>query len=231
MTAAMEPTVTAGGRGSPYCGAKLRQAREDGRETCTLARGFKTSHPGFGNCHLHGGATPAGVAAAERERTEQLLADARLVYGLPLDIEPADALLGLVRTAAGAVAWLGRQVAQLPAEKVTTVNGKTHPLVEQYLEERKHLASVAKTALDAGIAEREIRLQEAQGRLFVRLVEGALRQLDALAMTRLIEHLPGHEQEPMRHRMEGVRLLDPLDEEVRAVVSAQLRELGPGEAA
>lgn len=173
---AMEPAGPASGRGS-VCGARLRQERDDGRETCTLARGFKTSHPGFGNCHLHGGATKSGVAAAERERAEQALADAKLTYGLPIDVEPGEALLGLVRTAAGVCAWLGRQVAVLDAEKVTTVDGRTHPLVALYLDERKHLAQVSKDALAAGIAERRIRIEEELGGRLVTFVEGLLVRL------------------------------------------------------
>lgn len=34
---------------------------------CGNPAGYKTDHLGFGRCHLHGGATPNGVKAAEKE--------------------------------------------------------------------------------------------------------------------------------------------------------------------
>lgn len=157
------------------CGRQKRQG-EPG-DLCTQAAGWGTSHPGWGACKLHSGSTQSGTAAAERERAEWLLEDARQTYGMPLDVDPADALLALVHTAAGAVAWLGRRVAELEQGKVTTVDGKTHPLVALYLEERKELAKVSKSALDAGIAERMVRLSERQGAALVALLEGFARAL------------------------------------------------------
>lgn len=191
------------GHGTVLCGARLKQERADGRTTCGNAAGFKTSHPGVGTCHLHAGSTPSGVAAAERERAEQALELAVRTYGIPLDVEPGEALLGLVRTAAGVVAWLGRQVADLEAARVTTVDGKTHPLVGLYLDERKHLAQVAKDTLAAGVAERRVQLEEAQGRLLVVFVERLIRRLG----------------------------LDPMDAGVREIVRVELAAIEGGAAA
>jgi hypothetical protein len=42
---------------SPLCDARKRQPRYPG-ETCARPSGWGTSHPGFGRCKLHGGATP-----------------------------------------------------------------------------------------------------------------------------------------------------------------------------
>lgn len=173
---AMDAVETVSGHDGAVCGARLKQEREDGRETCTQPAGWGTEHVGFGTCKLHGGTTPSHIAAAQREQVERALLDAKRTYGLPLDVEPGDALLGLVRTAAGIVAWLGLQVAQLPNDGVTG-DGKAHPLVGLYLDERKHLAQVAKDTLAAGVAERRVRLEEAQGRLLVGFVERLIRRL------------------------------------------------------
>lgn len=158
------------------CGGQLKQPKADGRTTCDLPAGYDTPHPGIGRCKFHAGSTPSHVAAAERERVEQQLEIARTTYGLPLDVEPGEALLGLVRTAAGICAWLGLQVASLPNDGVTA-DGRTHPLVSLYLDERRHLAQVSRDTLAAGVAERRVRLEEAQGRLLVEFVERLLRRL------------------------------------------------------
>lgn len=197
---AVTPGPRADGHDGALCGATLKQDREDGRETCTQVAGWGTSHVGFGTCKLHGGTTPNHIAAAERQRVGQALVDAQRTYGFPLEVEPGDALLGLVRTAAGIVAWLGLQVAQLDNDGVTA-DGRTHPLVGLYLDERKHLAQVSRDTLAAGVAERRVRLEEAQGRLLVGFVERLIRQL-------------GH---------------DPMDPGVRELVREELAAIETGE--
>jgi hypothetical protein len=148
-------------------------------------------------------------AAAERRLAEQHAAALASTYGLPIDVEPGDALLGEVRRTAGVVAWLESQIAQFDAEQVTTgAAGRTHPLVATFLEERKHLVRVSKDTLDAGIAERRVRLEEEQGRLLVGLIERIIRRLDELVLTRT-----------------GRRLLDPMDPKVRELVHLELAAL------
>lgn len=200
--APMEVVPVVAGHDGPLCGARLKQEREDGRETCTQTAGWGTEHVGFGTCKLHGGNTPSHIAAAERERVEAQLAAAQKTYGLPLDVEPGEALLGLVRTAAGICAWLGMQVARLERDGLTP-DGRRHPLVDLYLDERRHLAQVSKDTLAAGVAERRVRLEEAQGQLLVGFVERLLRRL-------------GH---------------DPMDPAVREAVREELTAIEGGQAA
>lgn len=197
---AMGPDVPAAGHDAGLCGGRLKQAREDGRTTCTKPAGYDTPHPGIGRCKFHGGSTPNHVVSAERQQAEAAVDVARQTYGIPLDVEPGDALLGLVRTAAGIVAWLGLQVAELPNDGVTE-EGRTHPLVSLYLDERKHLAQVAKDTLAAGVAERRVRLEEAQGRLLVGFVERLIRRLGR----------------------------DPMDPEVRELVREELAAIESGD--
>lgn len=184
------------------CGATLKQTRADGRTTCTQPAGWDTPHPGIGSCKLHGGSTPNHVAGAERIKAEQAVLRAQQTYGLPVDVEPGEALLGLVRVAAGVVGWLGAQVAQLDLGDLTA-EGRTHPLVALYLEERKHLAQVSRDTLAAGVAERRVRLEEAQGQLLVGLLERVIRRLGA----------------------------DPMDPEVREIVREELVAIEGGQAA
>ena len=190
------------GHDDGLCGARLKQAREDGRQSCTQAAGWGTDHVGVGRCKLHGGSTPNHIAAAARIQAEQALLRAQQTYGLPVDVEPGEALLGLVRVAAGIVAWLGAQISQLQVEDLT-VDGRAHPLVSLYLEERKHLTQVSKDTLAAGVAERRVRLEEAQGQLLVGLLERIIRRLGA----------------------------DPMDPAVRDIVREELTAIEAGQAA
>ena len=49
-----------------WCGAKKHQSEG----TCQLPPGWGTDHPGYGNCKLHGGSTPAGKTSAARRRVQ-----------------------------------------------------------------------------------------------------------------------------------------------------------------
>lgn len=169
----MSDPVAAPAAGGPHGGRRLcgsRTKQEESAPTCGQWAGWGTSHPGYGECKLHGGGTPNGRLAAERQKAEEALEDARTTYGLPVDVDPGEALLQLVHTSAGAVAWLGRRVAELDHDRVTTVDGKTHPLVQLYLDERKELARVSKDTLAAGVAERQAQLAEDHARLLGQLM-------------------------------------------------------------
>jgi hypothetical protein len=134
-------------------------------------------------------------------------------YGLPREVDPAVALLEEVHRSAGHVEWLKAKVAELDeadlvwgvVEEVdkgageftgTDITSAAKPNVwlELYQQERKHLTAVCKTALAAGIAERQVRLAEQQGALIVGVIQ---RILDDLALTaeqkaRVPEVVPRH---------------------------------------
>lgn len=67
-------------------------------------------------CRLHGGRAPQVVAAAERRVQEAEARRTAATYGLPIDIDPLDALIGELARTAGHVAWLGQLVASLHHE-------------------------------------------------------------------------------------------------------------------
>jgi hypothetical protein len=163
---------------------------------------------------LHGGSTPNHVVAA---RTEQARRDV-VTYGLPLDVDPATALLQEVHRTAGHVAWLGAKVAELEAEDLvwgttqqvdrgstefggtdTTQAAKVSIWLQLYQAERKHLAAVARSAIDAGCNERLVRLAEQQGaqlaevirRVADRLLDGAAELVGDEAAGRVRQAWPG----------------------------------------
>ena len=172
---------------SPMCGGKNRQGKP-----CGNAAGYKTDHPGAGNCHFHGGSSPNG----RKHATEEAARRAVVTYGLPRDISPSDALLEEVRYTAGHVAWLREKVAELEdsdlvwgvIEQVdrgsgefagidTTEAAKPNVWLELYYRERKHLVDVTKAAISAGIEERRVKLAEQQGAILVGVIRAILDDL------------------------------------------------------
>lgn len=169
------------------CSATSKQTGERCRASCD---------PGATVCRVHGGATAAAKAAAQRRVQDGEARAAVATYGLPVDIEPMDALLQELRRTAGHVAWLGSLIASLPHEDVAddemrlvkhAGSGLVQVLpgagggitvapsvwVGLYQAERKHLVDVSATLVKLGFAEREVRILEFQASAFV----GALRSI------------------------------------------------------
>jgi hypothetical protein len=176
-----------GHEGGPRCGGTNRQ-----HQPCGNSAGYKTDHPGSGNCAFHGGSTPSGKTAAMMARATEAVQ----TYGLPRDISPTDALLEEVRYSAGHVAWLREMVQSFEAgdlvwgktEEVARAGGEfpgtdtTHAAtpniwLELYYRERKHLLDVTKAAIAVGIEERRVRLAEAQGAVVADVIRRILARL------------------------------------------------------
>jgi hypothetical protein len=172
---------------TPKCGGKNRQGKP-----CGNSAGYKTDHPGSGNCHFHGGSSPNGRKHAMEEQARKAVE----TYGLPRDISPTDALLEEVRYSAGHVAWLRAKVAELEAQDLvwgvteevdknasefagtdTTRAAAVNMWLELYFRERKHLLDLTKTAISVGIEERRVRLAEAQGSLMNDVIRRILARL------------------------------------------------------
>lgn len=155
------PTIVNPGVG---CGARTKRSGEP----CRHGAGMRTDHPGAGRCWLHGGRTPSGKAHADREAAQQQLTK----LGIPIQVDPIQALLQEVCEAAGNVAFLRQQVQELDAKSVAS-----SAMVVLYNEERERLAKVAKAAVDAGIADRQVRLAEQQAMTLVHVVRVVLSRL------------------------------------------------------
>jgi hypothetical protein len=142
---------------------------------------------------MHGGGAPQVRAAAERRLAAEEARLAVVTYGLPRDIDPADALLEEVCRTAGHVAWLEQRVRELSPEEIvwgraeevekgssefpgtdTTQRAAPNVWVVLYREERKHLVDVCATAIKIGIEERRVRLAERQGALLADVIRRLL---------------------------------------------------------
>lgn len=171
------------------CGAK----KTDGSGTCKHPAGWGTPHNGRGRCKWHGGSTPTHVKAAETE----VALEAVELFGLPREIEPADALLEEVHRSAGLVGYYEQRIRERldEANPDALVFGVTKDTADTegarkierravpsawlalYRTERKHLVDVCRVAIAAGIAERQVQLAEQQGMLIAQVIRGVLEDL------------------------------------------------------
>ncbi|HEY7598388.1 MAG TPA: hypothetical protein VH741_00555 [Candidatus Limnocylindrales bacterium] len=176
-----------------HCGARRRSDDRNGDgvrgQPCRKPAGWGTDHNGIGRCKLHGGLGLGARQQAERIAIERRARVALQRLGQSIEIEPAEALLNLVGEAAANVAYLASEVGSLGSltaiPQVMTRAGEViddgeyiRAIVRLYNEERDRLARTAKAALNAGVAERQVRLAEAHGRELVRIVVAVLGRLD-----------------------------------------------------
>lgn len=104
------------------------------------------------------------MAAAVEQVTTQIH-----TFGSAVEIDPGHALLQEVHRSAGHVAWLNVQLEQSSPSCLAD-----NALVGLYRKEREHLVRTCKAALDVGIAEREVRFAEDQGRFIATVLLAAL---------------------------------------------------------
>lgn len=150
-------------------------------------------------CRSHGGKSPNGMAAAERHLSTERAAAAVVTYGLPVDIDPHDALMEEIARTAGHVRWLAEMVQEIQPDAL--IWGKSGTETHQstgfqagqyasvshaaapniwltlYQSERTHLVNVCKAAIGAGIEERRVRLAEGMGALLANVIESILEDL------------------------------------------------------
>lgn len=147
-----------------HCGRQTNE-KFNGGKPCRQRAGFRTEHPGVGACWLHGGNTPVGKKHAAREAAERAIAKlGRPVSGDPISAlqEAVDAARGLY---VGAEAMLREQVAQEQLDL-----GRLEVWLKVYGEAIDRLAKVAKAAVEANVAERKARVDEAMAEVIERLL-------------------------------------------------------------
>lgn len=182
-------------------GMKCEAKKTDGSgEKCRQPAGAGTDHVGWGRCKFHGGSTSGGkMAAAKEEYRERFLGD-------EVAIEPTEAILEEIRRSAGHVRWLHSMILKFDeALEGSDASRVLLQLSEQgwnkaawtklYADERTHLVRTSKMAIDAGIAERQVKLAENQGELIAVALRGILRDLgltpeqEAAAPAIVVKHL------------------------------------------
>lgn len=177
-------------RGAPACKGHNRRTGACCRNDPALAQEV---------CRYHGANTPQAQRAANARlqlaAQERTMREAVTTLGLPVDVDPAQALLDEVHWTAGHVAWLRAKVQDLHDDDLAwgmtksktggddrgdTYEAKPSIWYGLYERERDRLIKVCEATIRAGVAERQVRLAEQQGAM----VAGAIRQiLDRLGLT------------------------------------------------
>lgn len=127
-------------------------------KACGLTAGFGTDHPGFGPCKHHMGSTPAVSKSAYKAEVAEIVETVRLSD--KRELTPIAAMLEEIARSAGAVAFFDEIVAGInPGETATPY---ADAVIQQWNDQRKHLANVAALVFKAGLEERVVRATEAQ---------------------------------------------------------------------
>ena len=155
------------------CGAKGRAGRP-----CAQRAGWGTPHPGIGACKLHGGSLPNHIKHAQREVIKQ----EALKLGLPIEVDPATAIIQLVWQCAGDLAFYRSLVERENLLQVETGPGGSskvtpHPWTVLYHQAEDRLANVSQAALRAGVEERRVRLAERDATAIFAAIQVALSAL------------------------------------------------------
>jgi hypothetical protein len=99
-----------------------------------------------------------------------------VTMGAALDVQPHEALLGVLRATAGHVAWLNSEVGNLEG----LGDPESQMIVNLYSSERDRLAHVAKACLDVGISELEISIAQRHTEAMAKAIESAIKAIDGL---------------------------------------------------
>jgi hypothetical protein len=147
-------------------------------------------------CRVHGGAA-GQVQAATSRRIEraQAEADAR-TFGVPEDLDPAEAVLREVATLAGTVTWLRERVATLDPNSmvwgitkqktgltpagpvdVTEHAAQVNMWVRLLGEQQDRLLRACDIAVRLGLEARRVKLAEEQGRVLAGVLRASLADL------------------------------------------------------
>lgn len=166
---------------SRICGAVKRT----NGKLCMRTPGWGTDHSGFGRCKFHSGSSRSGkIAAAHEEINGMALARA---------VSPTQALTAALNLTAGQLAYATEKVAELTDEQlfgeyVNRETGIPEVLTNVWLKLQRELtgdiAKFAKLAIDAGLAERDMNLREAQTQVFAALLEAVVGDLNLTAAQR-----------------------------------------------
>jgi hypothetical protein len=146
------------------------RARTTHNTRCQLAAGWGTDHPGYGPCKLHGGSTPTHTTRAVRQMVEAELMTNTDGFGTKLNVGPDEALLNAIAEAAGNVECLRSHL-----DHPYTDDGRVSIRAGLYAEWLDRLVNYSQLALRTGIAERQVRIAERQGRHLAEVLNLALQ--------------------------------------------------------
>lgn len=160
------------------CGWATKRGRK-----CKMLAGELTRHPGYGPCRAHGG-------AKAHKAWEMALDIAR-----ELNVTPWEALLKSVKVAAARAAWVDYQLTEaVRRNDGEPANAEVKGWLKESRLERTLLARMAKSAVDAGVAERMVRNTELEGEIVAEVIGRVLDKLGLPAEQRMLAFDEAHRQ-------------------------------------
>jgi hypothetical protein len=130
-------------------------------------------------------------ASSWKRKVEEIRSTARFGgFYIPEDVSPIDVLLDELKRSTAFCAWIESKMAEWADELVPL--GKAHEddkgslqqfatneaaWIEVWQKERRHLATVAKMCIDAGVSERQVQLAEKQADVMFMLINEAFDML------------------------------------------------------
>lgn len=194
------------GKHHPRCKGHVESGPRKG-EPC-----LRWPKKGIAVCPSHGGAAPQVKAAGVRRRAEEEAREIMATFGdEPTTTDPVEGLHLAICWARTHMDWLRRQVQRLYPDavvfgdhKVTESDTKgltleqraeVHAWVRLYNEERDRFVNYCAKAISAGLAEREVRLEEERGALIAEIIRAILADLEltpeqqSQALTVVPQHL------------------------------------------
>jgi hypothetical protein len=145
------------------CGAKKKNGK-----LCRAFAGQGTDHPGTGRCRFHLGNTTTHMASAIRRE-----AQARALAFDPIPVEPTDALLTVLHLSYGYLSFIKHEL----GKEIDRKSFEAQVLMRAFNDERDRVTRIAKAALDAGVAERQVKLAERYGALLAQYTQGLIDDL------------------------------------------------------
>jgi hypothetical protein len=159
----------------PLCGAKKKNG-----DTCRQHAGAGTAHKGIGRCRWHLGNTPAHRQHAVKQEAMRKMAT--MGVGGDLEVTPGQALQGALNLSANAMAWLTWMVGGIAEDEMLTPESQS--LLRLFNDEKDRLARIAQACANAGISERQIKLQEQQTDMMSQLLEAVMDKIQLTAEQR-----------------------------------------------
>jgi hypothetical protein len=158
---------------SRSCGARTKSKGTP----CTMTKGWRTDHPGSGNCRWHGGATPNGAKHAATERAKS----AADLLGIPLgNGDPFDLLTSAVQHAQSQLVGSAALVREaLEAEGAATSQLDLQAALDFQTETIRSAFRGGKAVVDAKVADRGAVLEDAAFELLKAFVNDFLERVPA----------------------------------------------------
>lgn len=136
---------------------------------CMQPAGWGTQYRGVGWCRRCGGNTLKGKAMGAWMMAHGFAGE--------LDVTPWDALLIVLRRASRKAAWYQIQLGRIDDEQSVLPGGDNFGLAREAERADALLAKYAKTALDAGVAERLVQQYEVEGGVIAKVLMQTLQAL------------------------------------------------------